>query len=565
MTGIAAAVVALALTPTCVAASTPAEPNDAEDLLYFAKDRLIILRMHVRVDGKSFTAIWNEYVDSVLADLDKDGDGVLSTQEQLQLPRRNEFVQAGIITRGGASASRSTSADRNRNGKVTRQELGEYFRGMGLRPFSTRLSNQQSRQTFRNLGGRRQQAQGTELFGHLDTNGDGKLSVDEFKSAVKSLHKSDLDDDETISLAELQPLQNPFLAVRVRSQPNPTQKPSFTTLSAAGTARQLVSQLLERYDSATVVGSDGKAGKDGNLSRQELGFVQETFQPFDADENGTLDFDELMQFVRRPPPAVEFVVRLGKRKPNEKLVELVSSTKRLRAGIRTSSAGLVTVVLGETQIEIGVNQQWYQGNQEKAYKARFAAADTDNNAYLEQKEVERNPYFRNTFRLMDRDGDGKVFEEEMLVFVNRISAAASSGTVLYISNAGRNLFEILDLNRDRRLSRRELMAAVARMELWDADGDKHVTKAELPTHFRLTLGRTRLGIFGSTVPAPVARGYAPVVISRNGAGPLWFRKMDRNQDGDVSRREFVGSRKKFEELDADDDGLIDASEALLAR
>jgi len=55
MTGITAAVVALALTPTGVAASTPAKPNDAEDLLYFAKDRLIILRMHVRVDGKSFT------------------------------------------------------------------------------------------------------------------------------------------------------------------------------------------------------------------------------------------------------------------------------------------------------------------------------------------------------------------------------------------------------------------------------------------------------------------------------------------------------------------------------
>ena len=57
VTGIAAAILALALVPTGAIASTPAEPNDAEDLLYFAKDRLVILRMHVRVDGKSFAAL----------------------------------------------------------------------------------------------------------------------------------------------------------------------------------------------------------------------------------------------------------------------------------------------------------------------------------------------------------------------------------------------------------------------------------------------------------------------------------------------------------------------------
>ncbi|MBT4866332.1 MAG: hypothetical protein HON53_14605 [Planctomycetaceae bacterium] len=564
-TGIATAIVALALVPPCVMAGAPAEPNDAEDLLYFAKDRLIILRMHVRVDGKSFEAIWDEYVDGVLKDLDKDGDGTLSNQEQLQLPKRNEFLQAGLIVRTSGSTNRPTPADRNRDGKVTRKELGEYFRGMGLQPFSTRLSNPQSNRNVRTVNGRRQQAQGAELFGHLDTNDDGKLSVDEFKLAMKSLHKSDLDDDETISLAELQPLQNPYLALRASGQSNQTQRPSFTTLSAVGSARQLVSQLLTRYDTATVAGADGKAAKDGNLSRKELGFEQESFQPFDADENGTLDFDEMMQFVRRPSPAVEFIVRLGKREPNEKRVGIVSSAKELQAGIRATTGGLVTVILGETQIEIGVNQQWYQGNQEATYKARFAAADTDNNAYLEKKEVERNGFFRNTFALMDRDGDGKVFEEEVLAFAKRISAAASSGTVLNVSNAGRNLFEILDLNRDRRLGRRELTAAVERMELWDADGDKHVAESELPTHFRLTLGRTQVGGVGVIRASPNGVSYPTTSAASNGGRPLWFQKMDRNQDGDISRREFVGPRKKFEALDKNNDDLIDLGEAALAK
>ena len=40
--------------------------------------------------------------------------------------------------------------------------------------------------------------------------------------------------------------------------------------------------------------------------------------------------------------------------------------------------------------------------------------------------------------------------------------------------------------------------------------------------------------------------------------------MDRNHDGDVARREFLGSRDQFDRLDRDKDGLIDANEALAA-
>ena len=48
------------------------------------------------------------------------------------------------------------------------------------------------------------------------------------------------------------------------------------------------------------------------------------------------------------------------------------------------------------------------------------------------------------------------------------------------------------------------------------------------------------------------------------AGPLWFRKMDVNGDGDVSRREWLGSDDDFQRIDTDGDGLIDAAEAAKA-
>jgi hypothetical protein len=47
-------------------------------------------------------------------------------------------------------------------------------------------------------------------------------------------------------------------------------------------------------------------------------------------------------------------------------------------------------------------------------------------------------------------------------------------------------------------------------------------------------------------------------------GPDWFQKMDRNHDGDVSRREFLGPRDQFNRLDRDKDGLIDPDEARAA-
>src|SRR5205823_4338992 len=84
--------------------------------------------------------------------------------------------------------------------------------------------------------------------------------------------------------------------------------------------------------------------------------------------------------------------------------------------------------------------------------------------------------------------------------------------------------------------------------------------AEIPRQFELTVSQGSLQalrrpvVVGRTVPRPIP-ARAPA------RGPLWFRKMDLNGDGDVSPREFLGTQEEFRRIDTDGDGLISVEEA----
>ena len=58
---------------------------------------------------------------------------------------------------------------------------------------------------------------------------------------------------------------------------------------------------------------------------------------------------------------------------------------------------------------------------------------------------------------------------------------------------------------------------------------------------------------------------AQTVRTRPAEGPRWFTRMDRNNDGDLTPREFLGSAADFEQFDRNRDGAIDAAEAVAAR
>src|SRR5262249_26069957 len=99
----------------------------------------------------------------------------------------------------------------------------------------------------------------------------------------------------------------------------------------------------------------------------------------------------------------------------------------------------------------------------------------------------------------------------------------------------------------------------------DRDGKGFLTRADIPHLHQMTLRRGPADRGGAGAAAAIFDLYRVTARYDSdpgpGRGPLWFRKMDRNRDGDVSRKEWLFSDEEFRKIDTDGDGLISVEEA----
>src|SRR5262249_5728197 len=103
------------------------------DFVFFGESRPVLVRAHVELDGKPLQAVWDDFMGRVFKHLDVNVDGVLSKEEAERAPLPQILLAGSGPFFGPQTAPGPTMAalDANRDGKVTRQELADYYRKNG--------------------------------------------------------------------------------------------------------------------------------------------------------------------------------------------------------------------------------------------------------------------------------------------------------------------------------------------------------------------------------------------------------------------------------------------------
>lgn len=514
-------------------------------LFYLDQTRLIALEFQIAVDGKTIQEMWTEALDKRFQVTDKNGDGKIEGEELARLPN----VKLLALLNGGRSVTPSASPT-----SLDRAFFGRYMESVGFQPFKVNIQPQGGQNTrdvlFVGGGMQNNPNQAAEkLFGALDADVDGKLSHGEIKAALTSLAKQDFDQDETISSEELVPTSYAQFFVSPSFISPSTPQATFLSVTDRASYRTAATQLLTKYDTRE---------QDKALSQAEVGLKPELFAEHDLDANGKWDYEEIQQYLRSPKPDVVVKVHLGiSRKPVESAIEFEHG-EGLTSEVKNSIGSLN---LNSVQMELSTRPEI--ASLEPILKSQLQSLDSDNNGYLDKDEIQRlGAPVSILLRELDKDQDEKLFIEEMLEGVLPVMQLMTQEIHLTLTDRGKDLFRILDSNGDSRLSKRELWAMPNRAALWDKDNDGQIQLADVPQQYQLVAGRGDFNIFSRVtrvVATNVGSIYVPVPAPTS--GPMWFQKMDRNADGDVSQKEFLGTRDEFQKLDRNNDGLISPQEA----
>jgi Ca2+-binding EF-hand superfamily protein len=516
--------------PLTAADSEPT--SEARDVLLLLESGPVHIKLNVAVGGVSPADARRASIDRLIKNLDLDGDGKLSKAEAERSPLFRE---------------------------KQRPKAEAFLQEIGSTPTFTRRDMEQRIERF---GGEtvvyRQNASTSEsdnaVFKLLDANSDGIVDAMEMLDSVDLLLAKDLDDDECVTLDEFAPPPTTPPPLATPGNDGPRQ-PTATVASLLRDTSQtlLPQQLLLKYDK----------NRDRKLSMSELGWTRERIATCDADGDGQLNLQELGT-LKKSPVDVELavdVVRTGGRP----MLQAVSSIGERIDGDRFPD--LLTIAIPSAVVTFSTREvDPFEASMSLALRT-FNELDADTNGYLDREETaSRERFGRGLFDQIDADGDNKIFGEEMKEFVRARGEPVATTCQITVFDDGAGFFSTLDTNGDRRISMREMRYADKSLARMERDGQPGLNVNEPARRYRIEFVRGVFNPFGSTDrPAnPQMPATATAILKPRTVGPIWFQRWDRNNDGDLTWREFLGPRDAFERLDEDHDELIDPKEAASA-
>lgn len=499
----------------------------------------VIAELRLAVSGKPY----RQWIGAFLAKLlDGDGSGTLTKQELMLIPQRFRLLLGpGDLT----ELSPAMIADPSSTGSdtVSLLEFQGWIRKRLPQSFSVIAQPQPGDDAVR-------------LTSLLDTTLDGTVSSEELQNAAYTLRFRDLDNDETLSLAELLPYRDP-LSQRADITPEVANLPFFNLTDEASCATA-AERIIRRY------------GTDGQLPTDRLRIPPETGASKLPDIIGQTELQHLLSTI---PVHLTLEFKLSDKANLSSLSVQISDTAASFCQLESSEPGRSVAVIDGSQLEFrarggGANDRMITRG---LLGQEFSRADGDRSQSLNEEEYRQlaasvlQAGVTADFAELDADDDLQLTRTELLGYVERAQAAVASQIEVSLEQQGTTLFSRLDTDGDRRLTRRELRRASEVFTQLDVDQDQTISEQDLQTRYVLSIGlgrsemRRQDGMTSMQTMMTANDAILPSAASLN--GPVWFQRMDRNRDGDVSLREFLGSAEIFQRLDTDLDGLISAEEA----
>jgi Ca2+-binding EF-hand superfamily protein len=499
----------------------PKEVNPQDDklrLLLLIRGGPLLIEAQMALDGGPYAAFFEEQIDLLSKGADRDGDGKVSWQAEgmgirlpggrLSLSERDKGVWLPAL-------------DLDQDGIASRYELRRLLCLAGGGPplvVGSPLGNPLSAET---------------CYGELaDKDDDGTLSAEEISQLGTRLKLRDANDNELVDSYEL-------LGAKADNERGSRRKsPTAIVLLTKETDWAGVQKLLKaKY-----------GGTDSPLGTGEPRLTELTAN-LDRDDDRAVDAVELSRLLT-VEPHIGVEVNLCESGPKPcgafiqsfsdslcdtcKISRLAEDKKQILeiSGIRLAMRGFSSPAPVNSYDSLASN-----------YLTRF---DKDNNGYLDNSELPREllPW--------DADGDMKVFAEEIAAFFRQGALLTNNRIHVTITDEKKDLLSLVDVNNDGKLSLRELSETKQRLLRLDANENGQLDPAELLGLLRITFTR------GSNIPArPLFKQSVSVPAKRQPGTPTdWFAKMDANGDGDISKREFLGTPELFDAFDNDHDGLL---------
>jgi hypothetical protein len=537
-------------------------PPSARRLLLLGPDGPLLIELQLTINGQPFDAPMRRLIDEAMKAADTNGDGVPTWDELTASPafRYGTYGNQPIATLAERQTVKTTYDGGGGDGRVARHELGRFLNSNqgGGAAFTLTSSNQyrgdnQTKSLIKRL---------------LDWDEDESLSLDEWEAAGPRLRSRDNDEDDILFLDDFKATSNlasPFGQPNMRARIKRYGPDSAILLDANTNWNNLLVAFKELYTLG------------GNVGAEPFSLTPGTFERLDSDGNGVLQVSELTALQSVPPhltlaahfggpspivPAVESDSPAEGDAPRTDLnpagpLELVAMSpdlERLQPTV-TRSPGRLVVTLPGVDLLVYISDTAPQDDFERQAQMQLMALDTDSNGYLDKDELAASGDGQFPLEAIDSDGDGKVFLGELRDLLGRRQNASRSQLRAYAADQEDALFSALDADNDGRLTTREIDGAAALLRRLDRNQDERLSDSEIPGSMQVAI--TRGAAMMANAPPPPAY----LSTSQDTEVPAWFRNMDTNQDGDVSRLEFLGEQETFERLDGNQDGFLSAGEA----